>query len=136
MIAESEVQEAVYALLNANTTLAGEVTGVFDLNNVPKDQAFPYVVLGETSMVPWDVFGGDGEDMVLTIHSWSTYNGKRELATVRGEIKKTLHHTDLDMPDFTGTLKHDIGNAMSDDTSGTKLMHGTDRYRVRVRAKG
>lgn len=137
MIAESEVQEAVYALLTANTTLMAEVTGIFDLNNIPSNQAFPYIVLGETTMAPFNVFGAPGQDMTLAIHTWSTYSGKQQLATIRGEIYSTLNGmdngVDLSMPHYSGTISFDAGNAMSDDSTSIKLMHGTDRYRIRAR---
>lgn len=138
MIAESEVQDAVTALLKANTDLMAVATGIFDLNNIPSTQTFPYVVLGETTMAFWDAFGddqttGNGQDITLAIHSWSKYLGKRQLATVRGEIYKSLHGTKLSMTHYVGTMAFDSGNAMEDDSTSIKLIHGTDRYRIRVR---
>jgi len=137
MIAESEVQEAVYALLTANLTLMAAVTGIYDLNNIPSTATFPYIVLGETTMAPFNVFGGPGQDMTLAIHTWSKYSGKQQLAMIRGELYDTLNGpdngVDLSMPHYSGTISFDAGNAMSDDSTSIKLMHGTDRYRVRAR---
>lgn len=137
MIAESEVQDAVLALLKANTTLAGVVSGIFDLNNIPSTTTFPYIVLGETTMAPFNAFGSPGQDLTLAIHTWSKYSGKKQLTTIRGEIYTTLNGpdngVDLSMPNYSGTIAFDAGNAMPDDSTSIKLMHGTDRYRIRVR---
>jgi len=137
VIAESEVQEAVYALLTANTTLAGIVSGIYDLNNIPPTATFPHVVLGETTMAPFNVFGAPGQNITLAIHTWSKYSGKQQLATIRGALYDTLNGpdngVDLSMPHYSGTIAFDAGNAMSDDSTSIKLMHGTDRYRIRVR---
>lgn len=130
MIAESEVQGAVYTLIK-NANLAG-VTGIFDLNAIPANQAFPYIVLGETTMSPFDVFAANGQNIVFTIHTWSRYSGKKEASTLRGSIYRLLHGTVFTTDHYTGTMLLDMGNAMEDDSTSIKLIHSADRYRIRV----
>ena len=133
IFAEDEVNTAVTALLNANTDLAAIVsTNIFDINSIPNNQGFPYIVLGETTGSVLDSFTKSGLNMTLAIHTWTRQGGKKQANSIRKLVFSTLHGAKLTMADFMGTMTFDSGNLMSDNSSGILLMHGTDRYRLKA----
>ena len=67
------VQNAVYATLNADATLANKV---FD--EPPQEQALPFVVIGDAIEEPNDTFGRYGKAVTFTVTAWSTYAGYKQ----------------------------------------------------------
>ncbi|MGY0779830.1 DUF3168 domain-containing protein [Azospirillum argentinense] len=80
------------ATVNAVRTAVGAVK-VFD-GQAPADTAFPYVVVGEKTITPWDSLAKAGEDIDLTIHVWDRPSGssaqecERVLALIRGAMNR------------------------------------------------
>ncbi|MDX1807681.1 MAG: DUF3168 domain-containing protein [Paenisporosarcina sp.] len=71
-----ELQRALYERLSSDQNLLAMVTGVFDA--VDEDQPFPYVTIGEPSMLPFTTKQKFGEELAIVIHVWSVYDGKKE----------------------------------------------------------
>lgn len=71
-----ELQKGIFNNLTSDPSLTAKVSGVFD--SVEEDQAFPYVTIGEPSMLPFETKQKFGEELSIVIHAWSTYAGKKE----------------------------------------------------------
>lgn len=136
--AKWEVQVAALALLEANTTLAGIVSGIFDDGNVPAGQALPYSVFGENTAVPFDSFDAPGREVTITLHTWSVWKGKKEAESISDEICTTLsgdRGVRLDLDNWSGTLVWDTSNIHEDTSTNVKTAHAVDRFRIKARKK-
>lgn len=75
--------------------LSGMSAAVFD--DVPEDEPYPYVIIGEVVASEdnsHDVFGTDG---LFMCHIWSQYNGFREAYEIRDEIMQRVNYTSIPM---------------------------------------
>ncbi|MFT4415322.1 DUF3168 domain-containing protein [Fredinandcohnia humi] len=70
------LQEAIFQRLESDLELTQMITGVFD--DVEEGQAFPYVTIGEPTMVPFETKMSFGEEITVVLHCWSQYEGKKE----------------------------------------------------------
>jgi len=86
---ELAVQGAVYNLLNASAYLKAIVMGVFD--DVPQEQKFPYVSIGESTHNEDDTDDTLGDVATIAIHSWSRGRGKKQTKQIQGAIYDALH---------------------------------------------
>lgn len=123
------VQKAVYSRLSSDVTLAAAVVGVFD--DVPEGTGFPYVELGDTTEIPFDVFGKDGHEQTLTLHIWSQKSGMKEAQQIQGMINGLLHGYSLTVDNHsTVLLLHDGTNSQLDPDGVTR--HLSVRFRCVV----
>lgn len=89
---ETAVQTTLYTVLSNNAPLNAIVQGVYD--DVDDDQEFPYVVIGESFHNEADTFDTFGDDVTVSIHSWSdsqTARGRKEVKEIQGAIYTALH---------------------------------------------
>jgi hypothetical protein len=63
------VQTAVYSAITGDATIMAKITGVFDFP--PKDQPYPFVTIGEATVIPWRTHSQPGVEATLTLHIWS-----------------------------------------------------------------
>ena len=96
------LQQAVYAMLAANTdlqALIGNPPRLFDY--VPRDSAFPYVVLGDETESDWSTATEGGTEHLFTVHAWSRNAGHREAKQIAEIIRAALHDVPLTLADAT-----------------------------------
>lgn len=84
------------------------VNGVFD--HVPEELpdgsgntvtvTYPYVVIGEPYSQPSDTKTTRGEEVNLTLHAWSEYEGKREIYQILNACTNALKYR-LDIEGFS-----------------------------------
>src|SRR5579859_3233812 len=79
-LASIEVQAAIYAKLypsgSFDSTLASYgFTGAFDWRDVPQNQPFDYITLGDSIESPNNTLGRRGYNLHYTIHLWSRQYG-------------------------------------------------------------
>src|SRR5579885_3663887 len=91
----NQIRVAIYTLLHGDATLQGLVTGVFDLGGVPENQAFPYVVLGESTELSFSAEWGDtfdtrGYNNTLSVHLWDQARGFQRLYTILARMNVLL----------------------------------------------
>jgi Protein of unknown function (DUF3168) len=94
------LQQAIYAALAASPdlqSLIGDPPRLYDY--VPRDSAFPYVVLGDGSESDWSTATEDGTEHVLQIDVWSRTTGHREAKQIAGVIRATLNDAPLSVSD-------------------------------------
>src|ERR1044071_10259845 len=132
MIAQQELQRAIYEALSSSDELNAVVTGIFD--EVPNDQEEPYIEIGEIIETPEDAFGSEGANCVVTLQYFSAEGGKRESQ----EVAK-IGHGVLDPSSFSPSLdgmtlvsiSRAIFSVIREGTTQTGIRcRGVARYRV------
>lgn len=120
-----ELQTALYKRLSADPALKELVTGVFDA--VPEEQPYPYVVIGEPSVLPLESKSTFGEQIDMVIHVWSDYAGKKEAFEILSACQKALAYR-LDVIGFRVLKVERKGISVFDDID-PRLRHGVLRMR-------
>lgn len=82
------IQKTIYSMLKSDTSLMSKIKGVFD--DVPDNQAFPYIVIGDATEVPANTFGQNGYEATVTLHIWSRYKGFAEALQILDEVNRIL----------------------------------------------
>jgi hypothetical protein len=124
-----ELQRAVYSSLSGDATLAGLLGGAHIYDDVPRDAAYPYVTVGQSSWRDWSTGGEDGEEHTLTLHVWSDSGGHRETHHIMTRVRERLHDAALTL---TGhhlvNLRHEFSEARRD--AGGESYRGLVRFRA------
>lgn len=84
------VQVAIRDLLRDDDQLLEMVTDVFD--QVPEDQPFDYVRIGDHLSVPDNAHGQFGRQITETIHIWTKARGNRKGQEIAERIGALLDH--------------------------------------------
>ena len=78
----SEVQTAIYSKLTGDTTLMAMLAtplmgtyAVFGFGNVPENQPFPYITVGDAMEKPLNAFGTRGYVTMVKVHIWDSQFG-------------------------------------------------------------
>jgi hypothetical protein len=128
--AADAINAAVYSRLSGDATLLATATGgvhddVFDATS------FPYVQIGDTIETPWDAFGNQGRTNLVTIHTWSQYQGAKESWTMISRIIALLDRYALSVSGVTLTrCVHERSMVLRDPDGKTR--HGVVEFRVEV----
>ena len=125
------LQQAVYARLVAQLA----PRNVYDSPpNQPDGMPaanFPYVVLGDDTLVPFDTDNSLGTSATVTLHIWSRYNGRKEVKTILGEIYTALNRQAGNLTatgyKFIDSL-YEFGDIIEEADGKTR--HGVCRYRI------
>jgi len=112
------IQEAIYSVLSADSTLAGlsltidattgtyTTVGVYD--DVPDGASFPHVLFGNTDERRFNVFGGLtvglGYEDRIRIHARSRYQGKRECLRMMERIRVLIAESPLAVSGFSSVM--------------------------------
>lgn len=127
------LQTAVYARLSGDATLVTTLgADVYDA--VPDDADFPYVSIGECTESPNDTMGKTGRDMTITVHTWSRYEGMKEVDQIQDRVDALL---DRWAPTVSGwsatTMLHEFFESLTETLeSSHRLRHGVARYRIHI----
>lgn len=121
---EEALHQAVFERLSDELS-----TPVYD--DVPRNAAFPYVVVGEDTHVPFDTDDSLGSESTVTIHVWSRYRGKKEAKQIQGEIYDALTRQELTVKDHDLiTIEFEYSDVVLDPDAITR--HGVQRFRAIV----
>ncbi len=124
------VQTAIYAKLTSDTTFMGLVTGVFDWADVPENQPFPYVTLGDITELQDDTMSSRVYDGVYTPHIWTQSTGMKRAKTILARMNQLLHKQPLTLTFgqiHVGTWYLTV--ILTEDPDGI-TQHGVPRYRI------
>lgn len=92
------LQDAQVARIEADTTYT-----IYD--DMPEQPAYPYVTMGEITARDWSDKFEPGQEITSTIHIWSQYRGKKEIADMGDGILQALLRQGLDLsPNFRAVL--------------------------------
>lgn len=97
-VAAWPLQQALYTKLTADTAFMDLVTGLFD--EVPEEQAFPYVSFGSITEAVDDAHNARGLAVNVVLHIWSKYRGFREAAEILAALDAALDRQPLTVAGF------------------------------------
>jgi hypothetical protein len=124
MSTEWEVQKAVYNAIKAAMPATVPV-----LDNVPDNQAAPYVSIGDGTDIEWDTDDSYGRETTITVHTWSSYRGMKEVKELMFLIKTALHNVSLVVTGEKLVLCFwEFSETMLDSDGLTR--HGVQRFRL------
>jgi hypothetical protein len=119
---EAAIQQASFDRLSS---YPGMPT-VYD--DVPTGAAFPYVVIGEDTHIPFDTDDSLGSESTVTFHVWSRYRGKKEAKEILGLIYEALTRQALSVVGHDLiTIEFDYSDVLLDPDGITR--HGVSRFR-------
>jgi|TARA_R100000084_G_C4652569_1_gene150756 hypothetical protein len=127
-VGQFELQTAVYSALSGDSNLTSTLgASVFD--EVPDQSSFPFVALGEETVVPYDTFDLDGASHTLNIHIWSQYKGAKQTKQIMDRIHTLLHDSSLSVSGFNLIrMQFEFSDIMRDPDGVTR--HGVMRFRA------
>lgn len=144
MSIEYKIQEAIYDKLINDVDLTVAIApnvqnankgAIYD--NVPQaldsgnDSFFPYVTIGDDTMIDWDTDTSQGKEATLTIHVWSRYRGRKEVKEIQGIIYDILHLSNLIITGYHSVLMlSEFSETLLDPDGLTR--HGVQRFRLIV----
>jgi hypothetical protein len=83
------LQQALYGALTGDAGVAALVsTRIFD--DVPRDAALPYIVIGEDEESDWSTVTESGSEHSLTLHVWSRAAGYKEIKQICDAVRGAL----------------------------------------------
>lgn len=94
------IQGGMFRLLEADTTLTGMVTGIYDV--VPTGSSFPYVTMGQVQEVAANTLTHIGRECNATVHVWSRSGGFQEAIAIADRIVLDLDNQMLTWTESTG----------------------------------
>ena len=122
------LQKAIYDTITGDATIMALITGVYDSPTL--NTPYPYITIGECTSVPWRNHSHPGEEITVTIHIWSNYEGFKEALDINKRLNQLLGDQDLTVTgwncvkswfDFSDTIR---------DPDGV-VRHVVARYRIR-----
>lgn len=117
-----KLQEAIYTKLSSDLT-----ESVYD--EVPQDAVKPYVVVGDDTFNEWGTGSTNGFDTTITIHSWSAYEGRKEVKELQENIYLSLHRKNLSIVGYNVVdIFQEFSETILDPDGITR--HGVQRFRV------
>ena len=142
MSAESEIQKAIYGELITASALAAllaknvndsTLPAIYDAVPQSKDSGsdipFPYVVIGDDTMLDWDTDTSVGKEATITIHSWSSYRGRIQVKDIQGAIYDALHLSQIIVDGYDTVLcLSEYSESILDPDGLTR--HGVQRFRL------
>ena len=119
------IQAAIYQALS---TLAYPV-----YDDVPQNAAFPYIVIGDDTSIPFDDDCNVGAESTITIHVWSIYSGRLEVKQIMNAVYNRLHRQNLSIAgSYSITLNAEYQDTFLDPDGVTR--HGVIRFRLLTRS--
>ena len=124
------LQQAVFATLtmsDAIKSVAGDPPRVFDA--IPREAAFPYIVVGEDGETNWDTATEAGSEHSLAIHVWSRAGGRKEIKLAAEAVRDALHGAQLSLDGHTLVDLRFVAAEFSRENDG-ETFRATVRFRA------
>ena len=127
-IGQFQLQQSIFAALNNDNTLTSTLgAGVHD--DVPSNVAYPFVSIGEETVVEYGEKSSDGGAHTINIHVWSQYKGSKECKQIMDRIHDLLHDSSLSVSGFNLiNSRFEFSDILRDPDGVTR--HGVMRFRV------
>jgi hypothetical protein len=125
----AELQQTVFNALDQSSTLQNLVTDVYDF--VPESTAFPYVKIGEQTMVDDGTKDKKGSDFTIEVHTFSRYRGSVEIKNIMSVVYDILHESSLSVSGASlVNMRFEFSDIIKENDGLTT--HGVQRFRVFV----
>lgn len=126
----SAIQTKIYDTLNTGLSYPVYDDVPFLPEGMPTDN-FPYVVIGDDTLIPFDNDSQIGVDATLTIHVWSRYRGRKETKDIQGEIYTLLNRAVLTIAGYDVVdILFEFSETIVEDDGAAR--HGVQRFRITV----
>ena len=127
-VGQFELQTAIYSALSGDSNLTSTLgASVFD--EVPDQSSYPFVALGEETVVEYDTKDLDGASHTINIHVWSQYKAAKETKQIMDRIHTLLHDSSLSVSGFNLIrMQFEFSDIMRDPDGVTR--HGVMRFRA------
>ena len=122
------VQTAVYDALNGNSSLTSSVSGIYDF--VPESTSFPYVKVGDQTMVEDGTKDKKGSDFTLMVHTFSRYRGSKEIKEIMSLVYDILHESSLTISGAMNNMRFEFSDIIKESDGLTT--HGVQRFKTFV----
>ena len=122
------VQTSVYNALNGNSSLTSSVSGIYDF--VPESTTFPYVKVGDQTMVDEGTKNKKGSDFTLIVHTFSRYRGSKEIKEIMSLVYDILHESSLTISGAMNNMRFEFSDIIKESDGLTT--HGVQRFRTFV----
>lgn len=127
------VQTALYSHLTQNSALcallAAGAGSIYD--DVPRDAAFPYIVIGAMQAQPAHTQQHSGYDVTVTLHCYSRGEGQREVKNILFALGQAMQNGDISPAEHHVALCTEISSACAIEADG-ETRHGRAEYRLTV----
>ena len=124
------LQQAIFATLASSDAVkdaVGDPPRVFDA--VPRDSAFPYIVVGDDAETNWDTATDAGCEHNLSIHVWSRAGGRKECKLAAEAVRDALHGASLALTGHTLVDLRYLSTDFARETDG-ETFRATVRFRA------
>lgn len=124
------LQQAIFTALDGYVLgMSGEVVPVYD--DVPEDVTYPYIQIGEETVIDGAVKDRDGHEHTLTIHAWSQYRGRKEIKALMQSVYDLLHDAGINLSGASlVNVRQEFATTLAENDGITR--HGVMRYRAVV----
>jgi hypothetical protein len=122
------LQQAVYAALAADAGVAA-LAGARIYDAVPREAAFPYLVIGDGSEADWSTKTDRGSAVTLIIRAWSRGAGQKEARQLAEAVRACLDGATLALGSGTLIAWNYLNTTQARDSDGV-----TRRADIRYRA--
>jgi hypothetical protein len=116
------LQRAIYSKLIADTSLMALIQNVYADVEQPSDAGsnnpFPYVTIGNDSLVSWDSKTFVGTESICQVDIWSRQNNLTEAKTIGSAIVDALHYQTLTITGASHVITTQQSSAYSKDPDG------------------
>ncbi len=125
------VQTGVYARLTGTTAITDLLPqGASSiLDHVPAGTEPPYIVMSEIQARPFDTQRVSGNEVTLTIHTYSRAAGMQEVRSIMTAIHAALHQASFSVPNQTLVLCQCTGSAVQLEGDGL-TRQGVQRFQI------
>lgn len=122
------LQKAIFEVLS---TALDPIAGY---DAVPQKTTYPYWTVGDDDSREWDTKPSDGdtgagEDIDVTVHQWSRYQGRKEVKDMQAATYAALHNADLTLDAGKLTQIQWVSSTSFMDEDGI-TRHGVMRFRA------
>ena len=124
------LQTTVYNALLASNPLTTKLGGNNIYDFVPENTAFPYVKIGDQTMVDDGTKTKKGTDFTLMIHTFSRYRGSKEIKEIMSLVYDVLHESSLSVSGAMNNMRFEFSDIIKENDGLTT--HGMQRFRVFV----
>jgi hypothetical protein len=126
-------QEIVFDALDGNLTGCAVFDTAPFLPEAAPSTTFPYCVIGEDQVSPWDTDDTLGADVVVTLHFWSRAKGNKQVKALMDQAYGLLNRATISKAGYNVVdCLYEFGEVVPDPDASTK--HGVQRYRLTIQA--
>ncbi len=124
------LQTTVYNALIGDNALTTKLGGNNIYDFVPEGTDFPYVKIGDQTMIDDGTKTKQGSDFTLIIHTFSRYRGSKEIKEIMSLVYDVLHESSLSISGAMNNMRFEFSDIIKEPDGLTT--HGVQRFRTFV----